>query len=65
MARMSMSASFISKQAHMITYSDEVFQCWLEIVQRLENDNKKPSAIYFYYLCGLEEAEVLQGFKKK
>ena len=59
MARMSVGASFISKQAHMITYSDEVFQRWLEIVQRLENYNKKPGATSFCYLCGLEEDEVV------
>ena len=59
MARMSMGASFISKQAHMINYSDEVFQRWLEIVQRLENDNKKWGATSFRYLCGLEEDEVV------
>ena len=28
-------------------------------MQRLENDNKKPGATSFCYLCGLEEDEVV------
>ena len=58
MARISAGTSFITKQAHMVTYSQEVFQGWLDIIQQLEKDIKKPSATVFWFLCGLDEDKV-------
>lgn len=55
---MGVGASWIAKQAHMVTYSDPIYDCWLEIIERLEEENKKPPTTVFRFLCGLEESEV-------
>ena len=60
MARITAGVSFISKQAHMVVYSEEVFKGWLEIIQELEKKNKKPGVTVFRCLAGLEEEEVKQ-----
>ncbi len=57
MAKITVGASFISKQSHMVIYSDEVFKGWLEII---EMQNKKPTATVFRCLAGLDEEEVKQ-----
>ena len=57
LARITVGASFISKQAHMVITSDEVFKGWLEI---MEKQNKKPTATVFRCLAGLDEQEVKQ-----
>ena len=55
---MSAGASWIAKQAHMVTYSDPIYDCWLKIIERLEEENKRPPTTVFRFLCGLEESEV-------
>ena len=55
---MSAGASWIAKQAHMVTYSDPIYNCWLEIIERLEEEDKKPPTTIFRFLCGLEESEL-------
>ena len=55
---MGVGASWIAKQAHMVTYSDPIYDCWLEIIERLEEENKKPPTTVFRFLCGLEKSEV-------
>ena len=57
MARITVGQSFISKQAHMVICSDEVFKGWLKIIQE---QDKKPAATAFRCLAGLEEEEVKQ-----
>ena len=57
MAKITVGASFISKQSHMVIYSDEVFKGWLQIIQM---QNKKPTATVFRCLAGLNEEEVKQ-----
>ena len=58
MAKMGAAASWIAKQAHMVTYSDPIYDCWLKIIENLEQENKKPPITVFRFLCGLEESEV-------
>ena len=41
----------------MVTYSDPIYDRWLEILEGLE-EGKKPPTTVFRYLCGLEESEV-------
>ena len=57
MARITVGQSFISKQAHMVICSDEVFKGWLKIIQE---QDKKPAAAAFRCLAGLEEEDVKQ-----
>ena len=42
----------------MVTYSDPIYDSWLQIIERQEEENKKPPTTVFRYLCGLEESEV-------
>ncbi|MCO5570655.1 hypothetical protein L7F22_024382 [Adiantum nelumboides] len=58
MARICVGVSFITKQAHMVTYSDAIFNEWIDIMIELEKGNKKPSVTVFRYLAGLDEEEV-------
>ena len=57
MAKTTAGISFISKQAHMVTYSNYIFEGWLEIIQNAEEKQKPPTTL-FRYLQGLEEDEV-------
>lgn len=56
---MSAGASWIAKQAHMVTYCDPIYDCWLQIIEKLEEENKRPPTTVFRFLCGLEESEVM------
>lgn len=58
MAKTIAGISFISKQAHMVTYSNDIFEGWLEIIQNAEEKKRKPPTTLFKYLQGLEEDEV-------
>lgn len=60
MARITAGVSFISKQAHMVVYSEDIFKDWLEIIQELEKKNKRPGVTVFRCLAGLDEEEVKQ-----
>ena len=36
MVETSVGAAFLAKQGHMVTYSDEVYNVWLDIIKGLE-----------------------------
>ena len=54
-------AAFLAKQGHMVTYSDEVYNVWLDIIKGLEEgtmEGRKPNATHFRCLSGLDEDNV-------
>lgn len=61
MAETSVGAAFLAKQGHMVTYSDEVYNVWLDIIKGLEEgtiEGRKPNATHFRCLSGLDEDNV-------
>ena len=61
MADSSVGAAFLAKQGHMVTYSDEVYNVWLDIIKGLEEGTikgRKPNAMHFRCLSSLDEDNV-------
>ena len=60
----------MAKQGHMVTYFDEVFNIWIELIKGLKDgtiEGRKPNAAHFRCLNGLDEASIkkVQGAIKE
>ena len=61
MAETSVGAAFLQKQGHMVTYSDQIFKDWVDIIKGLEEgttEGKKPNPTHYRCLSGLDEDSV-------
>ena len=59
MAGTSIGATFLTKQGHMVTYSNKIFKVWIDLIKELERgEGRKPNATHFRCLSGLDEDSV-------